>query len=167
VAFRAWWTVQTQLDRLRADGAISQPAYDAAGALRDDVHRMGRVSGSTLARIGIQVQQGEGDRHGDMLGRLTATRRLRAIHTRLGPRAYAVANLVIVDMSWCALGCQLGVNDCTARRIAAAAMMRLVGNLGESHRCTRTEERGLDRKPNEPLSLFGNLLLRSQAASAR
>jgi hypothetical protein len=127
-AFRAWWTLATRLDRLRADGLITQAAYAAACRFRADCGHVATVSGSRLGRLGERVAGDAGDRHGDMLGRVAAARRLRAARTRLGAGRYALVYWVAVeDLSWPQMARRAGVSDRTIRRAAAEAIEVLAG----------------------------------------
>jgi hypothetical protein len=126
VAFRAWWTLATRLDRLSADGTITQAAYAAACRFRADRERVAVCSGSRMDRFGERVAGDAGDRHGDMLDRVATTRRLRAARARIGAGRYALIYWVAVeDLSWCEMGRRLRVSDGKARRAAAKAIERL------------------------------------------
>jgi hypothetical protein len=89
------------LDRLRADGLITQAAYAAAVRFRADCEHVAAVSGSHLDRLGEHVTCEAGDVDGQMLGRLAAMRRFRAARYRLGADRYALVYWVTVeDLSW-------------------------------------------------------------------
>jgi hypothetical protein len=127
VAFRAWWTLATRLDRLRADRLITQAAYAAACRLRADCGCVAATSGSRMDRLGDHVAGDVGDAPGQMLGRLAAMRRLRLIRARLGTRSYALAYWCVVgDAAWSAKARRLGVSDRTVRTATAAAIEELV-----------------------------------------
>jgi DNA-directed RNA polymerase specialized sigma24 family protein len=127
VAFRAWWTLSTRLDRLYADGLIAQAVYTAACRFRADCERVGALSSrSVLARLG-EPAPGSGDRHRDLFARVAAARRLRAVRARLGPQRYALVYWVTTeDLAWTELARRLGVSDGTARSRAAEAIKALV-----------------------------------------
>ncbi|HSR77581.1 MAG TPA: hypothetical protein VLN57_13430 [Xanthobacteraceae bacterium] len=124
-SFRQAWRVQTRLDHLLADGAITLRQWHAAVAFREDLETAARSA--WRAPVWLSVAAGASSSRGETIGiRLDALARLRHIANALGPFACALLEACIArDWSWAFLGRRLGVDPKTARAWTVTAIKAL------------------------------------------
>jgi|HubBroStandDraft_3_1064219.scaffolds.fasta_scaffold08362_6 hypothetical protein len=123
-SFRQAWRVQTRLNRLLVEGAITPQAWIAALIFRAtwDTVFTGLWSVSRWEPA-IASSRPTDDRLVNRLDALTALRRLRS---NLGRRDYELIEVCIVDdISWSSLGRQLHVDPKTARTRTVTALRAL------------------------------------------
>jgi hypothetical protein len=122
-AFRPYWTVRTRIDRLRADGAITEREWRAAVAFRSSLmialraswppRRLDGGTGCGLPGRVLEV-------------RLDALARLRRVRSTLGTFAAGLIEITLIDNeSWADLGRRLGVDPKTARHWTVESLRAL------------------------------------------
>lgn len=128
--FRPFWRVvrpRTRLDRLHADGAITDPEWQAARRFRQAVDTMLGLGGDrSYAR-----REGRGDKNGSasvyaVVSRHHAEQFVRRVRAAIGPLGTGLVwSCVVDDAPWSAVGARLQIDAKTARRWTIIALQAL------------------------------------------
>jgi hypothetical protein len=125
--FRTAWRTRPRVELLLRHRAISARKYDAADLFRRQIEH---GFGDLLSAADIERAGGKGGRIADPALRLETRRntvaRLRQVEARLGTATYRLLVEVLVnDVTWFALGAQMGCCAKTARTRSITAIRRL------------------------------------------
>lgn len=128
--FRPYWRIvrpQTRLDRLRADGAISEDEWSAGRRFR---HAVETLLGTGVDRRYDREGGGDNGRSSgivySLMHRHEAENFVRRVRAGIGPFAITLVwSCVVDDAPWATVGARLNVDAKTARRWTIVALQAL------------------------------------------